>query len=86
MVRLNLGTQVLLSTLFVVFLFGSINFFWVRHEATAALTSELETRTRHHAQSIALETRTADLIWCAGSRSLTRSWKKPANTCCWPNG
>jgi two-component system NtrC family sensor kinase len=61
-VRLNLGTQVLLSTLFVVFLFGSINFFWVRHEAIAALTSELETRARHHAQSIAVETRDADLL------------------------
>jgi two-component system NtrC family sensor kinase len=61
-VRLNLGTQVLLSTLFVVFLFGSINFFWVRHEVMAALTTELETRARHHAQSIALEARDAGLL------------------------
>ena len=54
--RINLGALVLFSTVFLVLLFGSINYYWVRREVGRALARELEVRAVHHAQSLALQT------------------------------
>jgi len=51
--RMNLGTLVLLTTVTVVLLFGSINLYWVRRETIKALTGELEKRALHVAQALA---------------------------------
>jgi len=60
--RVNLGALVLLTTLTLVLLFGSINFYWVRHETTRALTGELEKRALHVAQGVAVQAVDAILV------------------------
>ncbi|MBI1786565.1 MAG: hypothetical protein HYR60_03300 [Acidobacteria bacterium] len=60
--RVNLGVLVLVTTLTMVLLFGSINLYWVRRETTKALTVELEKRALHVAQGLALQTVEAILV------------------------
>lgn len=60
--RMNLGTLVLLTTVTVVLLFGSINLYWVRRETTKALTGELEKRALHVAQALAQQAVDAILV------------------------
>jgi two-component system NtrC family sensor kinase len=60
--RVNLGVLVLLATVTLVLLFGSINLYWVRREMTKTLTGELEKRALHVAQSVALQALDAFLV------------------------
>jgi two-component system NtrC family sensor kinase len=53
---------VLVSTVTLVLLFGSINFYWVRRETTNALAGELETRAVHHALGLAIQAVEAMLV------------------------
>lgn len=60
--RVNLGTLVLLTTVTLVLLFGSINLYWVRHETTKVLTGELEKRALHVAQGLVVQAVDAILV------------------------
>lgn len=60
--RVSLGALVLLTTVTLVLLFGSINLYWVRRETTKVLTGELEKRALHVAQSLAQQAVDAILV------------------------
>jgi two-component system NtrC family sensor kinase len=60
--RMNLGALVLLTTVTVVLLFGSINLYWVRLRTTEALTGELEKRALHVAEAVAQQAVDAILV------------------------
>ena len=60
--QVKLGWVVLLTTLAVVLLFGSINYYWVRYETGRTLSAELEKRGAQIARALAVQAVDAMLV------------------------
>jgi len=61
-IQVKLGWLVLLTTLAVVLLFGSINYYWVRYETGRTLAAELEKRGAQIARALAVQAVDAMLV------------------------